>query len=100
MSTTILSATVLTPLGGETSPTTVMSASFTWALNTVVQTVAVNGNVSPNRPVVIKLQLSPDNVNWTDVDRRIGPAGAGDTGYQIFRLADYAGNCGSFAANG
>lgn len=76
----------------QAAAATTTTSSFPFDSAALVTATNVNGSPGPVQGNMVALQLSTDNVNWTEVDRRLFTMGAGVTDIELFWLANYAGN--------
>ena len=70
---------------------TVTSAAFPFSVYDDVTVTVLNGGTAPTQPPQITLLLSPDNVNYTAVDRRTTGMVPSQAYYHLFPLQNYAG---------
>jgi hypothetical protein len=72
-------------------------SSFPFTPSSVLQATITNGATPPSQQCQVALELSVDNANWVEADRRFGLAGPSAVSYQTFDLANYWGNTSSYA---
>jgi len=70
---------------------TVTSAAFPFSVYDDVTVTVLNGGAAPTQPPQVTLLLSPDNVNYTAVDRRTTGMVPSQAYYHLFPLQNYAG---------
>ena len=70
---------------------TVTSAAFPFSVYDDITVTVLNGAAAPIQPPQITLLLSPDNVNYTAVDRRTTGMTPSQAYYHLFPLSNYAG---------
>lgn len=71
---------------------TLTSSAYQFDSASVILCTSTNGATPPAQGNQVVLQLSTDNINWTEVDRRWFPFGPSAVGYQVFELSNYGGN--------
>jgi hypothetical protein len=79
---------------------TLTSSAFSAGVGDTLSVTITNGGTPPTNPCFVSLQMSPDNVNWTEVDRRSAGFGASKVYTQVFILANYFGNANNMTAGG
>jgi hypothetical protein len=70
---------------------TVTSAAFPFSVYDDITATVLNGGAAPIQPPQVILLLSPDNVNYTAVDRRTTGMQPSQAYYHLFPLQNYAG---------
>src|SRR5271166_6552153 len=70
---------------------TVTSAAFPFSVYDDITVTVLNGAAAPIQPPQVTLLLSPDNVNYTAVDRRTTGMTPSQAYYHLFPLSNYAG---------